>query len=375
MARCLVVLVLAVLAGCARTGPPAPYRLYTDDRGSAVSAPVGPHPDRVVVANGETLYGISRRYGLPVRAIIDANGLQPPYRLTTGTSLALPQVRTHMVHTGDTLALVARRYGVDISTLAAANHISPPYVIRTGETLILPAPVETGATAPPRAAPVESVATSALSPPSAISGENPQAAAPTPLNLTGPSPALAQKAVVAPSTVEAAPAATPFESKAPAAASTAMTQTKAPVPAAAIPSLPVFPVVGKGFLWPVHGRVIGAFGTTPDGTHNDGINILAPEGTPVLAAEAGEVAYAGNELKGYGNLILVKHPDGFITAYAHNSALLVKRGDKVLRGQPIARLGATGAVSEPQLHFEIRRGTQAVDPSDYLPAEAASAAK
>lgn len=125
-----------------------------------------------------------------------------------------------------------------------------------------------------------------------------------------------------------------------------------------------------GFLWPVQGRVVSSYGTTADGTHNDGINIAAAEGTPVLAAAAGEVAYAGNELKGYGNLILVKHANGFITAYAHNQKILVKRGDKVARGQEIARVGATGAVAEPQLHFEIRRGARALDPLQYLPSQA-----
>jgi murein DD-endopeptidase MepM/ murein hydrolase activator NlpD len=102
------------------------------------------------------------------------------------------------------------------------------------------------------------------------------------------------------------------------------------------------------------------------GTQNDGINIGAAEGTTVVAADAGTVAYGGNELRGYGNLILIKHADGWMTAYAHNSKLLVARGQKVQRGQVIARVGATGAVTEPQLHFQVRRGSRALDPMDYL---------
>ena len=131
----------------------------------------------------------------------------------------------------------------------------------------------------------------------------------------------------------------------------------------------------RSFLWPVRGHVIAAYGTGEGGAHNDGINIAAPQGTPVVAADAGTVAYAGNELRGYGNLVLIKHADGWMTAYAHNSALLVKRGEKVARGQTIARVGATGAVGEPQLHFEIRHGTKALDPAEYLPMPAATAAK
>jgi murein DD-endopeptidase MepM/ murein hydrolase activator NlpD len=121
------------------------------------------------------------------------------------------------------------------------------------------------------------------------------------------------------------------------------------------------------FYWPVRGRILSVFGAAAGGTHNDGINIAAPAGTVVNAAENGTVAYAGNELRGFGNLLLVKHADGWVTAYAHNEVLLVKVGDKIRRGQPIARVGASGGVAEPQLHFELRRGTKAVDPLDHLP--------
>jgi murein DD-endopeptidase MepM/ murein hydrolase activator NlpD len=134
--------------------------------------------------------------------------------------------------------------------------------------------------------------------------------------------------------------------------------------AASLPPPP--PRTNRSFLWPVHGRIIGHFGPGPNGGENDGIDIAAPEGTPVIAAESGIVAYAGNELRGYGNLVLLKHADGWMTAYGHNSKILVKRGDRVLRGQTIAHVGATGAVSEPQLHFELRKGTRALDPLNYL---------
>jgi murein DD-endopeptidase MepM/ murein hydrolase activator NlpD len=147
------------------------------------------------------------------------------------------------------------------------------------------------------------------------------------------------------------------------------------LPAEQVATLSPPRVGGKGFLWPVQGKVLASYGPGPGGTHNDGINIAAPEGTPVLAADDGEVAYAGNELRGFGWLVLLKHPkSGYTTAYAHNAALLVKRGDRVRRGQPIARVGATGTVGEPQLHFEIRRGTRALDPMEYLATPAATAA-
>ncbi len=116
------------------------------------------------------------------------------------------------------------------------------------------------------------------------------------------------------------------------------------------------------FRWPARGRVIQGFASGG----NDGINIALPEGTQVKAAEAGVVAYAGSELKGYGNLVLIRHPNGFVTAYAHNGDISVKRGDQVTRGQTIARSGQSGNVGSPQLHFELRKGSQPVDPTSYL---------
>ena len=118
------------------------------------------------------------------------------------------------------------------------------------------------------------------------------------------------------------------------------------------------------FRWPAKGRVIAGFGGKGGG--NDGINIALPEGTPVKAAEGGVVAYAGNELKGYGNLVLIRHPDGWVSAYAHNGDLKVKRGEQVARGQTIAISGQSGNVSSPQLHFELRKGSTPVDPMPHL---------
>jgi murein DD-endopeptidase MepM/ murein hydrolase activator NlpD len=135
-------------------------------------------------------------------------------------------------------------------------------------------------------------------------------------------------------------------------------ETKAGQPSAtgAVPS----------FRWPVRGRIIAGFGPKPNGQENDGINLAVPEGTSVKAADDGVVAYAGNELKGYGNLVLVRHKNGYVTAYAHASQLKVHRGEAVKRGQIIALAGETGSVNSPQLHFEIRKGSTPVDPSQFL---------
>ena len=120
------------------------------------------------------------------------------------------------------------------------------------------------------------------------------------------------------------------------------------------------------FIWPVTGRVVSGFGPKAGGLHNDGINIAAPAGTPVRAAEDGVVSYVGNEIRGYGNLVLLRHTDGWVTAYAHNARNLVARGQMVLRGDVIASVGASGGISQPQSHFELRRGTTAVNPIEHL---------
>jgi murein DD-endopeptidase MepM/ murein hydrolase activator NlpD len=129
---------------------------------------------------------------------------------------------------------------------------------------------------------------------------------------------------------------------------------------------------GFNLRWPLKGKVISGFGNKPGGLKNEGINIAVPEGTSVRAADAGVVAYAGNELKGYGNLVLIRHPGGYVTAYAHAKELFVKRGDKVERGAVIAKAGQTGSVSSPQLHFEVRKGATALDPMKFISSTTAS---
>lgn len=125
--------------------------------------------------------------------------------------------------------------------------------------------------------------------------------------------------------------------------------------------------VGNGqFAWPMNGRVISEFGSTASGERNDGINIAAVTGNPIRAAADGNVSYTGNDLKNYGNLVLIRHGDNYVTAYAHAERILVGRGDHVVKGQIIAYAGDTGDVSSPQLHFEIRRGVTPVNPRPLL---------
>ncbi len=126
------------------------------------------------------------------------------------------------------------------------------------------------------------------------------------------------------------------------------------------------PQSGKGFMWPVKGPLLSSFGPKLKGYHNDGINIAAKSGSYVRAAESGVVVHADSKIKGFGRLILIRHSNGWITAYAHNSEFLIKKGQAVKRGQAIARVGQSGGVGRPQLHFEMRKGARAVNPVKYL---------
>ncbi|MET0529788.1 MAG: peptidoglycan DD-metalloendopeptidase family protein [Microvirga sp.] len=179
-------------------------------------------------------------------------------------------------------------------------------------------------------------------------------AAPEPL-VSAPRPLEPQQ----PQRVAALPEAQPLKPAPVAPAPAPQPEAKAPV---AEPEQTASVSVGD-FRWPARGRVIAGFGANGG---NEGINIAVPEGTPVKSAEAGTVTYAGSEVKGYGNLVLVRHENGFVSAYAHNGSLSVKRGEQVKRGQVIATSGQTGNVTSPQLHFEIRKGATPVDPMKHL---------
>ncbi|WP_248310406.1 M23 family metallopeptidase [Bosea sp. 117] len=269
----------------------------------------------------------------------------------------------HVVTSGETLSSISRLYGVSRSVLAQANGLDINASVRIGQRLVIPG-ASGGAViaAAPKAAqpaPVQPApAQQALGKP----------AAPTTAVATAPVPA--KQPATKPVDTKTAATTKPVEAKPLAAAPAPLAEPKTETIAAVKPAESSVEVrdadAGVQFRWPVRGRVISGFGPKPGGQQNEGINVSVPEGTSVKAAEDGVVAYAGNELKGYGNLVLIKHADGWVTAYAHNSAIDVKKGDKVKRGQTIAKAGQTGSVSSPQVHFEIRKGSQAVDPSQHL---------
>jgi len=228
--------------------------------------------------------------------------------LTTsgGKQTAAAELSSHKVKSGEELSDVADAYGVREVDIIKLNALKPPYTLKAGQNLKIPGRVKAEA---PREGEYVKAGDAAV----------PQ-----------PKPAKGKPAKNEPAPTETASA------------------------------------EGPAFDWPVSGKVVSGFGSGKDGLTNEGINIAVAAGTPVKAAASGTVRYAGNELRGYGNLVLIEHSGGYVTAYAHNQALTVKRGDKVKRGEVIARSGKTGNVTSPQLHFEIRKGTKSIDPKKML---------
>jgi len=356
-----VVLAATMLAGCnlntMLASPPAP------DPAVPAGAPFGEIRDgQYVVAPGDTVAIVSERTNTPIRTLIDLNGLNPPYALKAGQMLNLQPRNSYLVQKGDTVSGISARQGVSISALIQLNNLRPPYTLQIGQALVLPTSVDAPAVASaqpagPQPKPFVPDGTTAVQT-QAGGTVSPQpgggiAAGGLPPLQNAPKPVTGEPVEIVP-TQPTPPAQT--------------AQIEPPAPAKPAPAGDPLPALkpDSPFIWPVDGKVVSKFGPAKDNQRNDGINIAAPVGAPVKASAPGVVAYAGNELRGFGNMVLLRHADGWVTAYAHNSSLLVEKGDKVGQGQTIARVGSSGNVDTPQLHFELRKGTKAVDPLKAL---------
>ena len=342
--------------GLASYAPPAHAPLETTGTVAprSIAAAHGPSHEAgttIIVGSSDTLEMLARRYNVSSAAILQANGYKGPRALSPGQQLIIPRPTAtaaaapalaaspskpvaavaaaapagiHFVNRGDTLMSIAHRNHISVVELAKTNGLEPGAKLKLGMKISVPGP-RSAATAP-AAAPVAVAPAAAVVPAAKMAAAEP-----------------VQKARLAQATT------TPEE-----------IAVEQPVKTAeATGALPTF-------RWPVRGRVITSYGAKTNGKQNDGINVAVPEGTPIKAAEDGVVAYSGNELKGYGNLVLVRHANGYVTAYAHASELMVKRGDTIKRGQVIAKSGQSGEVGSPQLHFEIRKGSTPVDPLQFL---------
>ena len=275
-----------------------------------------------VVAPGDTLYRIADRTGASVDAIVRRNGIAAPYAVRVGQRLAIPAGRFHLIHGGETGIAIARAYGVEWSRIVTANALAEPYTLRVGQRLQIPE------SAPGRSRAAERAAAFSLDVEDLVTGGQPAEVA----SARTPAPTPSARRIL--------PATTPI------------------VPPARL---------AGGFLWPVEGRVVKRFGAGASGERSDGIKIAVPLRTPVKAVADGVVAYVGDGIAALGGLVIVKHGDGWASVYGHTAKLLVRRGQSVKRGQPVALSGETGFADRPELHFELRRGRTAVDPLGQLP--------
>jgi murein DD-endopeptidase MepM/ murein hydrolase activator NlpD len=338
-----IVLLFAIfLSGCVSDPQrPAPVTTYGGGLGAGT---LGVH----TVTAGETLWKIAERYRMGVQDIARLNKLQAPFYLHDGQRLALPPPQEYRVREGDSIYQLSRMFGTSQTELARLNNLKAPYSLIPGHKLRLPSPAPKYVEPPkPRAVYEESRTAEREYKPSSIydAYQKPQGAKPTPQQQHQQQQHQQQQAQA---WIPSEPAYEPPQEK--------KQRVTAQTPARS----------SSKFMRPVSGSVISGYGPKADGLHNDGINIRAPKDAPVRAGDNGVVVYAGNELKGSGNLVLIRHADRWMTAYAHLGRMLVKRGETVKRGQSIGTVGSSGSVSEPQLHFEVRRGTEAINPEKYL---------
>jgi murein DD-endopeptidase MepM/ murein hydrolase activator NlpD len=356
-----------------------------------------PTARQYIVQPGDTLYGVSRMFAVDVSELTRLNNLTPPYAIKSGQPLRLPSPAAGYGGDGPTQLAAAPRPKIErseppVSSAPASatpapvapapvanvpfNAAAPSVVYQPGQE---PKGLRPGGSLPPPPVAAAPPASSVAPPPSV-----PPADAPTNITLKpGKKPVPVTETPAEPQN-DPAPEPAKEQVKEPAkepakekprdvAAALPPAQAKpAPAPAATVaPPPPAVeaeppPRAAGRFLMPVKGSIISGFGPKPGGQHNDGLNIAASKGTAVIAADNGVVAYAGNELRGFGNLLLIRHADGWVTAYAHLDHIDVERGAEVKRGQKIGGVGQSGGVPTPQLHFEVRKGSQAVDPKGQM---------
>ena len=261
-------------------------------------------PMHYEVVRGDTLFQISKIFRRPLLDLIAVNRLTSPYRLHVGQVLEIPHLRTHSVQRGESLYTIARQHDVHLDSLVQRNNLGPPFRIYPGDVLRLP----------PTARSEDSVS-------GGVSR---------------------------------------WQAEDPAGSARASSFSSSSMPSGV-------PAREGQFVWPVKGKVLSGYGPKPGGLHNDGINIASAPGSPVLAAESGVVVWVAEDLHGYGKTILIRHSEAYITVYAHNQEILVAAGERVIRGQVIAKAGSSGDVVRTQLHFQLRKQTQPVDPLKLLP--------
>ncbi|MAI29384.1 MAG: hypothetical protein CMP38_04155 [Rickettsiales bacterium] len=254
------------------------------------------------VNKGDNLYSISKKYNVTISKLINFNNIDSPYKIFPNQKIFIPKKRTHVVERGDTLYSISRKYRTDVFTISRFNNLKNVNQIYTNQKLIIPDQFER------------------------------------------------KKKIVK-----------NFKKN-----ENKKVKRKITTKKKTYKNKPIKKIFNETFIWPVKGKILSKYGSNDPGFFNDGINIESVSGKDVKASSSGEIVYSGNEIPGYGNLILIKHSKNWITAYAHLNKIYKKKGTLVKKGESIGAIGNSGNVKIPQLHFEIRKGKEAVDPLKFL---------
>jgi murein DD-endopeptidase MepM/ murein hydrolase activator NlpD len=264
--------------------------------------------DYVIVEPGDTLHTIAIKHNVLYKDIADINNLKWPYKLYVGQKLVIPKARVHQVQSGESLSSIAKTYNLQLNTLIELNKLEEPYMLHVGQVIKIAHPTKP-----------EYID-------ERVVGDNVRVKQLPPLKV--------QKRDVASSKSR---------------------------------KIQIIKPAGIEFSWPVNGKVVSDFGQKGSGFKNDGIYIAAKEGSSIKSVAKGTVVYSGDELSGYGNLVIVKHNNQWLSAYAHMKSASVQKGDIIKQGQQVGTVGRTGNISSPQLHFALRHKKKPVNPMKFLP--------
>ncbi|NLE05358.1 MAG: LysM peptidoglycan-binding domain-containing protein [Crenarchaeota archaeon] len=308
------------------------------------------------VEKGDSFYGISRKYNTSVGELSKLNGIEKPYNIYIGQIINIPgnnksnKSIEYTVVSGDNLSSIAKKYNVSMNDIIKENNLNRPYNIYVGQKLKINS----------QNTPIQTVTTTKSSVYVVKSGDNLSTIAQN--NNTTVNSLVKLNNIKKPYNIYVGQKIKlNGEVK---TENVAINSNKITSPGKV--NTKTVQTTKEGFSWPLMGEVISKFGSKPNGSYNDGINIAGNQGDKIKSTEDGVVSYVGNEIRAYGTIVLIKHDNNWISVYGHCDSVDVSRGDKVKKGQIIGTVGKTGSVNTNQLYFALRKGEKMVDPLKYL---------
>ena len=346
------------LVGCAS---PDPSQVQVTVMGTKASG----RANEMTARAGDNVQRLAKNANLNIEDLLSMNGLIGAENLSPGQVLKTPLPSEITVIEGDSIDTISRALGIDRQQLITENKLRYPFALVRGQILKIPQKQFESVTSIPTVSAVNnpSVAVNELPPVSGGPISTTQTTTGQTLHTSRQGVITEEELAPPPNSKSAEPVLPPLQQPLQTAS---IGQPVKPEISQTKRSNDPLPSTAPRFSWPVNGSIVSDFGPKTDGQKNEGIDIGAPQGTAVRSSAMGDVVYVGDNVAGFGNLILIRHGGGYATAYGHVQNPLVKRGDRVMPGQAIAQVGKTGNASTPRLHFEVRKGTTAVNPNTYL---------